>query len=354
MALAVATASIGLSLMAWYAYHLRGTHPGQEVRAAGNSRNAAASEMRLPPIEMRHEAAALTPSEVSTVPPAAPPGSGASAVVPSILRPGGANDPAPDPAMRSSSAAPVLVRAETDLAARALSPPDVPDLTTAAAQALGAAEADLAQKSGHDGSAPTAIVDATLLPAGRWLLQKGTFLDCTLETAIDSTLAGLATCMIAADVYGSDGRVVLMERGTRLIGEVHGDVHAGQSRVAVAWTDARTPAGVRLALLSMATDSVGRAGVPGLVDRHFGERFGAAVLLSFVDGAATALTARQQGQASVVYNAQPSRDIATEALRSSIGIPPTIRVAQGTRIQVIVASDVNFRSVYRLAAREQR
>jgi type IV secretion system protein VirB10 len=160
--------------------------------------------------------------------------------------------------------------------------------------------------------------------------------------------------MIAADVYGSDGRVVLMERGTRLIGEVHGDVHAGQSRVAVAWTDARTPAGVRLALLSMATDSVGRAGVPGLVDRHFGERFGAAVLLSFVDGAATALTARQQGQASVVYNAQPSRDIATEALRSSIGIPPTIRVAQGTRIQVIVASDVNFRSVYRLAAREQR
>ena len=73
--------------------------------------------------------------------------------------------------------------------------------------------------------------------------------------------------------------------------------------------------------------------------------------MSFIDGAASAIAAREQSGGGVVYNAQPSRDIATEALRNSIGIPPTIRVAQGARIQVIVASDVSFHNVYRLSAR---
>jgi type IV secretion system protein VirB10 len=38
----------------------------------------------------------------------------------------------------------------------------------------------------------------------------------------------------------------------------------------------------------------------------------------------------------------------TEVLKGSIDITPTIVVAQGKRIQVLVARDVDFRSVYRL------
>ena len=36
------------------------------------------------------------------------------------------------------------------------------------------------------------------------LLPKGAFLDCTLETAIDSTLPGMTTCVMATDAFGVD------------------------------------------------------------------------------------------------------------------------------------------------------
>jgi type IV secretion system protein VirB10 len=203
---------------------------------------------------------------------------------------------------------------------------------------------------------PTRVksAEAGMVASRRWLLPKGSFLDCTLETAIDSTFAALTTCVLATDVYGADGRVVLMERGTKLVGETHADVRAGQARVAVLWNEARTPSGVVIDLVSPGTDALGRAGVPGTVDRHTGERFGAAVLLSVLDAAVGDLAARQQGSGAIVYNAQSAHDVATEALRNTIAIPPTINVAPGARIMVTVVRDIDFQAVYRLTAHESR
>ena len=131
----------------------------------------------------------------------------------------------------------------------------------------------------------SAAVRAEVLPAQRLLLPKGAFIDCTLETAIDSTLPGMTTCVMATDTFGVDGRVVLLERGTKLIGETRGQVQQGSSRVFVLWTEARTPAGVVVPLGSPGADELGRSGLPGEVDRHFWERFGAAMLISVIDGA---------------------------------------------------------------------
>jgi type IV secretion system protein VirB10 len=197
----------------------------------------------------------------------------------------------------------------------------------------------------------TAPAEAALVPTRRWLLPKGSYLDCTLETAIDSTLAGMTTCVLAVDAFGADGRVVLLERGTRLIGEARSDVRAGQARVQVLWSEARTPTGVVVALASPGTDALGRAGVPGAVDNHFSARFGAAILLSVIDGAISGFVAHEQGSAGLIYNPQGTRDVAADALRNTIGIPPTITVPAGARIQVLVARDVDFRTVYRLTPR---
>jgi type IV secretion system protein VirB10 len=120
----------------------------------------------------------------------------------------------------------------------------------------------------------------------------------------------------------------------------------------VLWTEARTPNGIVIPLASPGTDELGRSGLPGKVDRHFWDRFGAAILLSTIDSATQAIANGQNGGGtSVVLNPTGTRDVATEVLRSTINIPPTIRKRQGDRIAILVARDLDFRTVYSLQAR---
>lgn len=192
----------------------------------------------------------------------------------------------------------------------------------------------------------TPAARARLLPTRRFLLPKGAFIDCTLETAIDSSLPGMTTCITATDTFGADGNVVLLERGTKLIGETQGQVQQGNSRLFVLWTEARTPAGVVVPLDSPGADELGRSGLPGEVNRHFWDRFGAAILISTLDGVTQSLARSEHG--AVIYNPSSSRDLMAEVLKETANIPPTLVKAQGDRIQILVARDVDFRSVYEL------
>jgi type IV secretion system protein VirB10 len=196
----------------------------------------------------------------------------------------------------------------------------------------------------------TPAVEAQVVPTRRFLLPKGAFIDCTLETAIDSTFDGMTTCIGADDVYGADGSVVLLERGTKYIGEKRGEARLGQSRVFVLWSEARTPTGVVVKLDSPGTDELGRTGLPGHVDTHFWDRFGAAILISVIDGTLQGLAQSQSnhGGTTIQLNPTGTRDVMTEILRGTVAIPPTIVKNQGERIQVLVARDVDFRPVYAL------
>jgi type IV secretion system protein VirB10 len=198
---------------------------------------------------------------------------------------------------------------------------------------------------------PTAIASARakVLPTQRFLLAKGAFIDCTLETAINSTLPGMTTCITATDTFSSDGTVVLLERGTKLIGETQGQVQQGSARVFVLWTEARTPTGIVVPLDSPGTDELGRSGLPGQVSRHFWDRFGAAILISTLDGAVqAAVESAGRGGGAVIYNPSPSESVVTDVLKSTVNVRPTVTKRNGDRIQVFVARDVDFRSVYQL------
>ena len=195
----------------------------------------------------------------------------------------------------------------------------------------------------------SAAVRAQVLPTQRLLLPKGAFIDCTLETAIDSTLPGMTTCVMATDTFGADGQVVLLERGTKLIGETRGQVQLGSARVFVLWTEARTPAGVIVPLASPGADELGRSGLPGTVDNHFWQRFGAAMLVSVIDGAVQgAVQSSRGGNGTVIVDPSATPRVMTEVLKGTINIPPTVMKQQGDRIQVLVARDLDFRSVYEL------
>ena len=275
-----------------------------------------------------------------------------------VVPPAYAAAPAVDPVLQRRLEAPVLVRgvggdgvgeAEEDRGAAALDVAGPRPETGLARRDAGAGSGELAEKL-----RPT-VLEATVagvLPERQFLLPKGAVIDCTLETAIDSTLPGMTTCVTATDVWSADGSVVLLERGTKLVGETRGDVRQGMRRLFVLWSEARTPAGAVVGLASPGTDALGRSGVTGEVDTRFAARFGAAILVSLIDAAAAAVVAAQSdGGNNVIVSSSGAQDVMSEVLERTLDIPPTIRVAQGERVSVLVARDADFARVYALAPR---
>lgn len=209
---------------------------------------------------------------------------------------------------------------------------------------------------------PTAMpsVTAQVLPDLTFLIPKGAKGDCTLETAINSDLPGLVTCVLAGDIFGADHKVKLLDRGSIITGETASErTQMGQVRLFVLWNRVRTPTGVVAELNSPATDSLGRAGITGDINTHFKERFGAAILVSLIDGAIQfgVNYARNLGTGSgstnINYSQQGTREVATEALKNTVNIPPTIEIPQGERVQILFARDVSFKPVYELTNQYQ-
>lgn len=198
-------------------------------------------------------------------------------------------------------------------------------------------------------------VSATRLPEPDLTITAGKLLQCTLETAIATDVPGMTSCVLAQDVYSTTGRVLLLERGSRIIGQYQsGTVRRGQSRVFVLWTRAETPNGVLVNLDSPATDTLGRSGVEGKINRHFWERFGSALLVSLVDDVASYMVARERnnsGNTTAINfgnTADSSRDAAAIIVENSVNIPPTLNKAQGESIGIFVARDLYFGDVYQL------
>lgn len=197
-------------------------------------------------------------------------------------------------------------------------------------------------------SSPVGQAPAGRLPDRNLLITAGTSVPCILQTALDSTTPGYVTCVLPRDVYSENGAVVLLERGTRVLGEYRGGLQQGRRRLFVLWTRAVTPTGVAVALASPAADALGRAGFDGSVDTRFWDRFGGALLLSLVDDGALAAFGDGGGARG---GARLPSDAAVAALEGSIDVPPTLRKAQGSEVTIYVAQDLDFRGVYQLRPR---
>jgi len=188
-----------------------------------------------------------------------------------------------------------------------------------------------------------------------FIVAMGTSIPCVLETALSSDQPGFTSCVVNRDVLSDNGRVVLMEKGTQVVGEYRGGLRRGQKRLFVLWNRAKTPKGVIITLASPATDALGRAGVDGYVDTHWWERFGSAILLSIVgDATSYANSQLQDSDVEADNTTSAGKQAATIAVEQSINIPPTLLKHQGELVSIFVARDLDFSSVYRLRVSEPR
>ena len=355
--LAVALMStLGIGFLGYYYGHVLTSRKALMAAAHASPQGKSQGDMTLPPLgrvdppkpRERSTAVEAAIGPAPAAPPALDAGAGAAGTPGPYNTYGAPPSKSPEQlALERRLAGPVFTGPST---ASAVLPESVPGET---ARAMPVAATDRQAEAGELNRllkpSISQAVQAQVLPTQRLLLPKGAFLDCTLETAIDSTLPGMTTCVLATDTFSVDGSVVLLERGTKLVGETRGQVQQGAARVFVLWTEARTPTGVIVPLASPGADELGRSGLPGDVDRHFWQRFGAAIMVSVINGGVqAAVQSRSNSGGAVIYNPSATTDVMTEVLKSTIAIAPTVTKANGDRIQVLVARDLDFRSVYEL------
>lgn len=187
-----------------------------------------------------------------------------------------------------------------------------------------------------------ARVGAGVLANRALTVAQGTLIPAVLETALDSTLPGLARAIVSSDIRGFDGTRVLIPRGSRLIGEYAANSQGGQNRMLVNWLRLIRPDGATIAIGSPAADPVGRGGVRASVNSHFLERFSGAILQSALD---IGVNLASRSADSPVIVALPGTAGSIRQTVTPAPIRPTLKVRQATSISVFVARDLDFKGV---------
>lgn len=197
------------------------------------------------------------------------------------------------------------------------------------------------------------IATAVERPVSPYEVREGTLVEAYLVTGIHSDLPGELVAQVSRNVYDSETQqVLLIPRGTRLIGTYDNLIAVDQSRLLVAWTRMVFPDGRSIALPGLgAKDVAGASGLTGRVNRHYWQAFGNAMMLAVVGGSLSYAASRSRppggafgyptpGEVMAGSVATELSRVATEILRGSVMRRPTIQIPAGTRFNVFMNGDL--------------
>ncbi len=197
------------------------------------------------------------------------------------------------------------------------------------------------------------------------MLTRGTFIRCALQTRVVSTLPGMTSCVVTEPIYSTNGRRLLIDKGSKVTGE-YKYVDENYDRIGIVWTRILTTTGLDVRIDSAGTDTLGGAGVPGEYDGHWGERIGSAMMVSLladtIDIASQKIAEKNdiKGQQTTVVSggyvaqtydpwqsrtADTAQAAATQMLARSANRKATVTVMNGTVINIFTARDVDFSTV---------
>ena len=184
-------------------------------------------------------------------------------------------------------------------------------------------------------------------PLSPWQVMAGSVLRAALITGLNSDLPGFIVAQLTEDVFDSvTGTVLLLPRGTRLLGRYDSQVAFGQERALVVWHRLILPDGASVVVENLpATDEAGHAGVSDTVDMH-GWRLARGILLSSLLGIGTELAWADEGDVTRAFreSVQDGTDKAAGALvKRELDVQPTLRVRPGWPLAVLVHRDLLLR-----------
>ncbi|MCV2508823.1 MAG: hypothetical protein N4Q32_00065 [Neisseriaceae bacterium] len=177
-------------------------------------------------------------------------------------------------------------------------------------------------------------------------LGKGRSLLCTLQTKIDTSYPGIVTCLISKDVYSDDGKIILIDKGSMVIGEQSGGSSSGQRRVFVSWSEIRTPENVLVSIDSPMSDSLGASGVDGKINNQFFKKFLVGTMISLIGAGEDYVILKNSKGNEVTLNNRGDIDQLLDGLSDELIEQPTLKVNPGTPVNIHLVRDLDFSGVY--------
>ena len=197
------------------------------------------------------------------------------------------------------------------------------------------------------------------------VILKGKAIPAVLARSIDSRYSSVpAIAIVETNVYGEEGRNILIPAGSRLIGQASGD--AGSNKVAkiqISWERLIRPDGAAFNLSgAQSGDAQGRGGVAAYLDEQLMAKYGTPVLSTLATSAVAylmatndELTAGQNGGYSgagrAVAMAEARKNfidviqtILDQLIEDAQNVPPVVYVPSGTRLTVFPQEDLWLRT----------
>ena len=182
-------------------------------------------------------------------------------------------------------------------------------------------------------------------PVSPYMLMAGTVIPAALITGLNSDLPGMIEAHVTENVYDSvTGKHLLIPQGARLLGRYDARIGYGQHRALIVWQRLILPDGASMLLDNMnGTDAQGQSGLDGKTDEHGGQLL-KGILLSSILGVGTELSLGNQNGNSLQALAHAIQNSSNQAGQRSVeralDVKPTIHVAPGTRLNVLVSKDL--------------
>src|SRR5229473_462505 len=195
---------------------------------------------------------------------------------------------------------------------------------------------------------PKAPEDRSTLPVDRYrVITADRYIGAILENAVNSQIAGRIIAVVERNVYGADGRLALLPKGTRIICTYQAMAKVGDTRLTVGCARAIRPDGASVMLTNaQGADQMARTGLIGDVDNRMWERYGSAFLVAAISSLAS--LGSQVSPNQTVSNggnalSQNLGQVTAKVLEQSVDLAPIVTVPAGSRIQIIPQTDLWIR-----------
>ncbi|MDR1498849.1 MAG: TrbI/VirB10 family protein [Rickettsiales bacterium] len=197
------------------------------------------------------------------------------------------------------------------------------------------------------------------------VINQGKVIAVVLETAINTDVQAQVRAVVSRDIYSQLGKNILIPKGSRLVGSFQNISSVGISRLGITWTKIIRSDGLNISINSGSSDNLGRGGIEGELDNKYVQAMRNAFLSSMITVASAALVDKVTDTVSTTVTntgvSGTSTTSTTNATNEAIidatksftdemqsivdnlkEEKPTIRIAQGTKINVIVNQDLTL------------